>query len=122
MKKFRPAALVAGISALALTLSGCAAPEELAPAPTASETAVTEEAQLAPLLTVGWNDITDHFNTSTAGGNNVANSLTNYLTASGFSYYDNSPTLVKNTDFGTYEIVVEEPLTVKYTINDGVVW
>ena len=36
MKKFRPAALVAGISALALTLSGCAAPEELAPAPTAS--------------------------------------------------------------------------------------
>jgi peptide/nickel transport system substrate-binding protein len=122
MKKFRPAALVAGISALALTLSGCAAPEELAPAPTASETAVTEEAQLAPLLTVGWNDITDHFNTSTAGGNNVANSLTSYLTGSGFNYYDNGPTLVKNTDFGTYEIVVEEPLTVKYTINDGVVW
>lgn len=121
MKKFRPAALVAGISALALTLSGCAAPEELTPTPTASETAVTEEA-LAPLLTVGWNDIVDHFNGSTAGGNNVANSLTEYLTGSGFSYYDNSPALVKNTEYGTYEIVVEEPLTVKYTINDGVVW
>ena len=122
MKKFRPAALVAGISALALTLSGCAAPEELAPTPTASETTATEEAQLAPLLTVGWNDIIDHFNTSTAAGNNLANGLTEYLTLSGWAYYDNGPSLVKNTDFGSYEIVVENPLTVKYTINDGVVW
>jgi peptide/nickel transport system substrate-binding protein len=30
--------------------------------------------------------------------------------------------LVKNAEFGTYEIVNEDPLTVKYTINDGVVW
>jgi peptide/nickel transport system substrate-binding protein len=120
MKKFRPAAFVAGISALALTLSGCAAPEELAPTPTATET--TTEEVLAPLITVGWNDIVDNFNTSTAGGNNVANALTAYLTGSGFNYYDNTPALVRNTDFGTYEIVVEEPLTVKYTINDGVVW
>ena len=122
MKKFRPAAFVAGISVLALTLSGCAPAEELTPTPTATETTTTEEAQLAPLLTVGWNDIVDHFNGSTAAGNNVANSLTDYLTSSGFNYYDNAPGLVRNTDFGTYEIVVEEPLTVQYTINDGVVW
>jgi peptide/nickel transport system substrate-binding protein len=120
MKKFRPAALVAGVSALALTLSGCAAPEELAPTPTATETAA--EVQLAPLLTVGWNDIVEHFNGATAAGNNVANSLTDYLTSSGFNYYDNGPSLVRNTDYGTYEIVNEDPLTVKYTINDGVVW
>jgi peptide/nickel transport system substrate-binding protein len=120
MKKFRPAALVAGVSALALTLSGCAAPEELAPTPTASET--TAEVQLAPLLTVGWNDIVEHFNGATAAGNNVANSLTDYLTSSGFNYYDNGPSLIRNTDYGTYEIVNEDPLTVKYTINDAVVW
>jgi peptide/nickel transport system substrate-binding protein len=120
MKKFRPAALVAGVSALALTLSGCAAPEELAPTPTATETAA--EVQLAPLLTVGWNDIVEHFNGATAAGNNVANSLTDYLTSSGFNYYDNGPSLIRNTDYGTYEIVNEDPLTLKYTINDGVVW
>jgi peptide/nickel transport system substrate-binding protein len=120
MKKFRPAALVAGVSALALTLSGCAAPEQLAPTPTATQT--TAEVQLAPLLTVGWNDIVEHFNGATAAGNNVANSLTDYLTSSGFNYYDNSPALIRNTDYGTYEIVTENPLTVKYTINDAVVW
>ncbi len=120
MKKFRPAALVAGVSALALTLSGCAAPEQLAPTPTATQT--TAEVQLAPLLTVGWNDIVEHFNGATAAGNNVANSLTDYLTSSGFNYYDNSPSLIRNTDYGTYEIVNEDPLTVKYTINDAVVW
>jgi peptide/nickel transport system substrate-binding protein len=118
MKKFRGSALVAGISALALTLSGCAAPEELTP----TETAAPAEEVMAPLITVGWNDIIDNFNTSSAGGNNVANSLTKYLTSSGFNYYDNTPALVKNTDFGTYELVSEDPLTVKYTINDGVVW
>lgn len=120
MKKFRPAALVAGVSALALTLSGCAAPEALTPAPAATET--TAEVKLAPLLTVGWNDIVEHFNGATAAGNNVANSLTDYLTSSGFNYYDNGPSLVRNTDYGSYEIVTEDPLTVKYTVNDGVVW
>ena len=111
MKKFRGSALVAGAAALALTISGCAAPEELTP-----------EQELAPQITVGWNDIVDHFNTASAAGNNVANSLTGYLTGSGFSYYDNTPALVKNTDFGTYEVVNEDPLTVQYTINEGVVW
>jgi len=120
MKKFRGSALVAGISALALTLSGCAAPEELTP--TQSSAPTEAEAALAPLITVGWNDIVDNFNTASANGNNVANSLTTYLTSSGFNYYDNTPALVKNTDFGSYEIVAEEPLTVKYTINDSVVW
>lgn len=120
MKKFRPAALVAGVSALALTLSGCAAPEALTPAPAATET--TAEVKLAPLLTVAWNDIIEHFNTSTAAGNNVANAISAHLTSSGFSYVDNSPALVRDTGFGNYEIIVQDPLTVKYTINDGVVW
>jgi peptide/nickel transport system substrate-binding protein len=120
MKKFRPAAFVAGLSALALTLSGCAAPEELAPTPTATETNV--EVTMEPLITVAWNDIIDNFNTSSAAGNNTANAVATYFTGSGFNYYNNDPALVKNTDFGSYEVVSEDPLTVKYTINDEVVW
>ena len=89
MKNFRGSAVVAGLSVLALTLAGCAATEELTP--TSSPAAVTEEATLAPLITVGWNDIVDTFNSSSAAGNNVANSLTAYLTSSSFNYYDNSP-------------------------------
>ena len=125
MKKFRGSALVAGAAAFALTISGCAAPEELTPTATSSATEAPEGAwyeDLEPQITVGWNDITDNLNTSSANGNNVANSLTAYLTGSGFNYYDNAPALVKNTDYGSYEIVNEDPLTVKYTINDGVVW
>ena len=40
MKKFRGSALVAGLSALALTLSGCAAPGDLTPSESASEAVV----------------------------------------------------------------------------------
>ena len=124
MKTFRGTALVASAAAFALTISGCAATEELTPTASPSESAATAEwyEDLAPQITVGWNDIIDTFNTSSAAGNNVGNTLTDYLTSSGFNYYDSAPALVKNTEFGSYEIVVENPLTVKYTINDGVVW
>ena len=124
MKTFRGTALVASAAAFALTISGCAATEELTPTASPSESAATAEwyEDLAPQITVGWNDIIDTFNTSSAAGNNVGNTLTAYLTSSGFNYYDSAPALVKNTEFGSYEIVVEDPLTVKYTINDGVVW
>ena len=120
MKKFRGSALVAGAAAFALTISGCAAPEELTPTPSATQAPAEPEwyEQLEPQLTVAWNDIVEHFNGNTAAGNNVADSLTAYLTSAGFSYYNNEPALVMNTDFGSYEIVVDNPLTVKYTIND----
>ncbi|MDG2497632.1 MAG: ABC transporter family substrate-binding protein, partial [Aquiluna sp.] len=96
MKKFRGTALVASAAAFALTISGCAATEELTPTASPSETAATAEwyEDLAPQITVGWNDIIDTFNTSSAAGNNVGNSLTAYLTSSGFNYYDSAPALV----------------------------
>ena len=124
MKKFRGSALVAGAAAFALTISGCAAPEELSPtqSPSASEATPEWYEDLAPGITVAWNDLISDFNPSSAAGNNTANAVATYFTSSGFNYYNNDPALVKNTDFGTYEIVSDNPLTVKYTINDGVVW
>jgi peptide/nickel transport system substrate-binding protein len=119
-KTYRGFGVVAALTAAALTLTGCAVPEDEAvvtPTPTG-----TEEAPLAPLVTVAWNDLISEFNSSSVTGNNVANGIITYMTSSGFNYYDSAPALVKNTDFGSYEIVNENPLTVKYTINDGVVW
>lgn len=127
MKKFRGISLVAGLAVTALTISGCAAPEELTPAPSASSTTSTStEAESfscpAETITVAWNDLIDEFNGNSIDGNNVANSVPLYMMGSGFSYYNNSPELIINTDFGTYELVNEDPLTVKYTVNDDVVW
>ena len=45
-----------------------------------------------------------------------------YATHSGFNYIDNNLNVVKNEKFGKYEKVSDDPLTVKYTINDGVKW
>ena len=122
MKKFRGSALVAGAAAFALTISGCAAPEELTPTQSAtSNTGTSEEAQPA-LITVAWNDLVYDFNGSSTLGNNVANSVVLYMMGSGWSYYDNSPELLLSTDFGSYELVNEDPLTVQYSINEEVVW
>ncbi len=109
MKKFRGISLVAASAAVALGLTGCALPYQ-------SE--IIEGTQ----ITVAWNDISDEYNTSSVTGNNVKNSITSYLTGSGFSYYNGDPALVKNEKFGTYKKTSDEPLTVEYTINEGVVW
>ncbi|MFC5929511.1 ABC transporter family substrate-binding protein [Cryobacterium melibiosiphilum] len=44
------------------------------------------------------------------------------MTNDWFNYYDNTPELVTNESFGSIEVVSEDPLTVKYTIADGVKW
>ena len=41
---------------------------------------------------------------------------------SSFVYFGTDGTICDNTDFGTYEVTSEDPLTVKYTINEEAVW
>ncbi len=62
------------------------------------------------------------FNPNTADGNTDINSKISYATHSGFYYIDNKLNVVHNDKFGTMEKVSDNPLTVKYTINDGVKW
>ena len=45
-----------------------------------------------------------------------------YFTNTGFTYYDKDLNLINNDQFGTCEIVSLDPLTVKYTVNEGVKW
>ncbi|WP_417216228.1 ABC transporter family substrate-binding protein [Arthrobacter sp.] len=62
------------------------------------------------------------FNDNTAKGNVDINSKIAYTTQSQFNYIDNDLKIQKNEKFGKYETLSEDPLTVKYTINEGVKW
>ncbi|GHG47003.1 peptide ABC transporter substrate-binding protein [Sinomonas cellulolyticus] len=62
------------------------------------------------------------FNSNTADGNTDINSKISYATHMGFYYVDNKLNVVHNDKFGKYEKTSDNPLTVKYTINDGVKW
>ena len=61
-------------------------------------------------------------NPVTSYGNTVANRSIDFATNSRFNYYDSSATLVRDESFGSYRVVSEDPLTVRYTIANGVTW
>ena len=62
------------------------------------------------------------FNPGTADNNVDINGRIGYATHSNFIYIDNKLNIVKNDKFGTYEKTSDDPLTVKYTIKEGVKW
>ena len=76
-------------------LAGALTVGALAPAQAATSTTVT-------LLSGA--DITS-LNSSTTSGNTAYNALPGSLTGMGFTYYDDKPTLVMNTKFGTMKVV-----------------
>src|SRR3990170_3158408 len=56
------------------------------------------------------------------GSNPTANGAIIAATNSQFVSYDAVPELVADESFGTVDVVSEDPLTVEYTIADGVTW
>lgn len=98
------------VAAGALVLSGCA---------------IDRGGDLAsggPGITVSWNDPFYSYNANTTHGNAAANAIVIQTANSGFFSFDNEPSQVMNEDFGTVEQVSEDPLVVKYTVNEGVTW
>jgi len=72
---------------------------------------------------VAWNQAPYSFNSATNRGNAVANANPLYLmNAGGFSYYDADLNYVNNDQFGTCTIDSLDPLTITYTVNEGVTW
>jgi peptide/nickel transport system substrate-binding protein len=76
---------------------------------------------------VAWNQAPYSFNVNTNRGNATANNNPRYLMTggaggSGFNYYDHDLNLINNDQFGTCTVESLDPLTVTYTINDGVTW
>lgn len=85
---------------------------------TAESTGIVENTS----ITVAWNQPFYSFNQNTTNGNATANANVLYLTQQSFNYYNDKQELIRNEEFGTYELLSEDPLTVKYTINEGVTW
>jgi len=73
-------------------------------------------------ITVAWNDSYYAFNDDLADTNASSNAVVNYMAKGAFEYYNNESELVAQSDFGTIEKTSDDPLTVKYTIKEGVKW
>ncbi len=107
MKNLLVRALALGVT-VTLGLSGCSAPK-------------SEIARNAA-VTVAWSEPFFSYNAATTFGNTTANANIVYATNSRFAYYDDTATLVRDESFGTYEKLADEPLTVKYTVGENIVW
>ncbi len=95
-----------------------AAASTLALAACSAQSAIVENTA----VTVAWNQPLYSLNSSTSSGNATANAVILYMTQQSFNYYNADQELIDNTDFGTMELVSEEPMTVSYDLADGVTW
>ncbi|MBO0908957.1 ABC transporter family substrate-binding protein [Arthrobacter sunyaminii] len=108
--------LIAACAAGVLVLGACTAePDAVEEVPGTSPTPGGE-------ISVAETSSFSSFNPQTADGNTDINNRIAYATHSGFNYVDNNLDVVPLEDFGTYERISEDPLTVKYTVNEGVAW
>ncbi len=114
MRIKRISAAVALTAAGALVISGCAA----GGGDSGDDSGLVEGSS----ITAAWNQAFYSYNGNTSFGNATANNNINYMALDGFAYYNDTPELVQNTSFGSYEKVSDDPLTIKYTIADGVNW
>ncbi|HEY9357769.1 MAG TPA: ABC transporter family substrate-binding protein [Arthrobacter sp.] len=107
--------LISGAVAAALLLAGCSSGGGEVPV-------VVGEAKRGGSATVAEVNALSSFNPFSTDGNTDINSKVWYATHSGFYYVDDAAKVVRNEKFGRYEKVSDQPLKVKYTVNDGVKW
>lgn len=116
LRRNRALIATAGLGVAALVLAGCSTPgDDNAPVDGGE---VNEDATISIAET---NDFTS-FNPNTPAGNVDINSKVNYVTHETFAYVDNEFNIVPNEGFGTYEKTSDDPLTVEYTLNEGLEW
>ncbi|RKT36541.1 peptide/nickel transport system substrate-binding protein [Microbacterium sp. AG1240] len=114
----RALATGAGVAVTALALAGCTtAPAEETPA------------ESGGTVTIATTNAFTSFNGDTPDANLDTNGMVGYLTGvsgglglGGFLRLDKDFSILSNDDFGTIETVSEDPLTVKYTLNEGLTW
>ncbi|MDF2666699.1 MAG: ABC-type dipeptide transport system, periplasmic component [Microbacterium sp.] len=118
-RRTRALTVGAGVAVAALALAGC------------TTTAAPEGGSSASggTITIATTNAFTSFNGDTPEANLDTNGMVGYLTGvsgglglGGFQRLDKDFSVIDNTDFGTYEKVSDDPLTVKYTINEGLTW
>ncbi|UZX04002.1 ABC transporter family substrate-binding protein [Arthrobacter sp. CDRTa11] len=107
--------IITGALAAALVVSGCSGTGGTAPV-------TLGQAKRGGSAVVAEVNALSSFNPFSTNGNTDINSKVGYITHSGFYYVDDSARVVRNEKFGRYEKVSDEPLKVKYTVNEGVKW
>ncbi|WP_159802622.1 ABC transporter family substrate-binding protein [Arthrobacter zhaoguopingii] len=110
-------ATLAALSIGVLLLSACGSAGGTAQQP--SEAA---EEDLATTINVAISQTPDAYNSYTANANSVYNTYVNNVVHSTFVAFNADGELERNEDFGTFEKTSDDPLTVKYTINEDAVW
>lgn len=109
----RALAAAAGVGITAVALAACTSPGG---GGTTTQPVVDTQVSLAET-----NELTS-FNPATPQGNLDINAKVWYATHDTFGYINDKMEVVPNEGFGTMEKVSDDPLTVKYTLNDGVKW
>jgi peptide/nickel transport system substrate-binding protein len=104
-------------TAIALVLGACAGKSDPTAPTVAAEPSVSDGS-----ATVVEVNAFNTFNANTAQGNTDINAKISYATHSGFFYIDNKLNVVRNEKFGRIEKTSDNPLTVRYTVNEGVKW
>ena len=144
--KFRRTTAVIGLAlSSALLLGACTSPEEEpggTAAPTTPGTAAPTQtggtggdAAAGCLQDVGITATQDgevkytagpgdwsSYNGLTSATYSTYNSAIGDQMISSFTYFGTDGTICENTDFGTMEVLSEDPLEIKYTLNDAAVW
>lgn len=117
MRLGQTARAVVMAAAVALALGACSGTSE-APPPTSVAAPSTSDGSATVVEVNAFNT----FNPNTAQGNTDINAKISYATHSGFFYIDNKLNVVRNEKFGRMEKTSDNPLTVRYTVNEGVKW
>lgn len=107
--------VITGAVVAALVLSGCSASGGAPPV-------VVGATKQGGSVTVAEVNAFTSFNPFSAAGNTDINTKIGNITHSGFYYVDDTEKVVRNEKFGHYEKVSDNPLKVKYTVNQGVKW
>jgi len=112
------------VAAGALALTACASQDTDTPADTGTDTTTGTDEQAASggTVRVAETNAFTSFNPSVGANNLDINSKILGTMRADFIYLDNELNIVPDESFGTYEVLSEDPLQVKYTINDDVVW
>ncbi|WP_455834914.1 ABC transporter family substrate-binding protein [Pseudarthrobacter siccitolerans] len=107
---------ITAVAAAALVLSGCSGGGG------GTTPVVVGEAKRGGSVTVAEVNAFSSFNPYSTDGNTDINSKIASITHSGFYYLDDASKVVRNEKFGRFEKVSDNPLKVKYTVNEGVKW